>query len=106
MTATALPARQRAANSARAAFVQHWPLYLIEAALLGLFMVSACAFTALPEDPASPFRKALPWGFARRALIGLAMGATAVALIYSRWGRSSRERRRAWRFRRSLVRGM
>ena len=33
----------------------HWPEYLIEAAPLALFMVSASAFTILPEYPHSPF---------------------------------------------------
>jgi aquaporin Z len=67
----------------------HWPEYLIEGALLGLFMVSACLFTALLEHPASPVRLAIPDGFTRRALMGLAMGGTAVALIYSAWGKRS-----------------
>jgi aquaporin Z len=43
----------------RDALVRHWPEYLIEGAALGLF------------------------------LIGLAMGATAIALIYSPWGKRS-----------------
>ena len=63
---------------------KHWPEYFFEAAGLGLFMLSACAFTALLEHPASFVRQALPDPFTRRALIGLAMGLTAVALIYSR----------------------
>ncbi|HEX2452028.1 MAG TPA: aquaporin [Gemmatimonadales bacterium] len=67
----------------------HWPEYLIEAALLGLFMISACAFTVLLDHPGSPANRAIPDPFLRRFLIGLAMGATAVALIYSPWGRRS-----------------
>ena len=31
----------------------HWPEYLMEAAGLGLFMLSACAFTALLYYPGS-----------------------------------------------------
>jgi len=61
----------------------------MEAALLGLFMVSACAFTVLLEHPGSPVYQAIPSGFVRRLLIGLAMGATAIALIYSPWGQQS-----------------
>jgi aquaporin Z len=72
--------------SARA---RHWPEYLMEAALLGLFMISACAFTVLLEFPGSPVRQALPDAGVRRFLIGLAMGATAIALIYSPWGKQS-----------------
>ena len=61
----------------------------MEAALLGVFMISACAFTVLLEHPGSPVRQAIPDGFARRALMGLAMGSTAVAIIYSPWGKRS-----------------
>jgi len=61
----------------------------MEAAGLGLFMVSACLFGALLEHPASPVRQALPDGTTRRVLMGLAMGATAAAIIYSPWGQRS-----------------
>ncbi len=73
----------------RAALRDHWPEYLIEAALLGLFMLSACAFGTLLGHPASPAVQAVPGELARRALMGVAMGLTAVALIYSPWGRRS-----------------
>jgi aquaporin Z len=68
---------------------QHWPEYLIEAWALGMFMVSAALFTALLEYPGSPVHQLIPNGTARRALMGLAMGLTASALIYSRWGQRS-----------------
>jgi aquaporin Z len=61
----------------------------MEAALLGLFMVSACVFGVLLEHPSSPVREELESALARRALGGLAMGATLVALVYSPWGRRS-----------------
>jgi aquaporin Z len=67
----------------------HWPEYGIEAALLGSFMVSACAFGTLLEHPSSPARKAIGSSLGRRALMGLAMGVTAVILIYSPWGQQS-----------------
>lgn len=67
----------------------HWPEYLIEAAGLGLFMVSACFFGVLLGHSASPVVAALPDGLTRRTLMGLAMGLTAVALIYSPWGQRS-----------------
>jgi len=67
----------------------NWPEYLIEAALLGLFMVSACLFTILLEHPASPLSQTVPAVFVRRLLIGCAMGLTAIALIYSPIGRRS-----------------
>ncbi len=73
----------------RRALARHWPEYLMEALGLGLFMVSACVVTVLVEHPASPLRAALPAPFLRRALIGVAMGLTAVGLIYSPWGQRS-----------------
>lgn len=67
---------------------RHWPEYVIEGAALGFFMVAACAFTVALEHPASPVKALLP-GFPRRALMGLAMGVTAVAITYSSWGKRS-----------------
>jgi aquaporin Z len=52
-------------------------------------MVSACAFTILFEHPDSPAHRAVADPFVRRLLIGAAMGLTAMALIYSPWGRRS-----------------
>ena len=72
-----------------AALRRHWPEYLAEAAGLGLFMVSACLFGALLWHPASPAARGVPDGLGRRAVMGLAMGLTAIALIYSPWGRRS-----------------
>ena len=73
----------------RAVLRRHWPEYLIEAAGLGTFMVSACAFGTLLGHPASPAVAALPDPLARRVLMGLAMGLTAVGLIASPWGQRS-----------------
>ena len=67
----------------------HWPEYLIEAALLGLFMISASSFTILLEHPGSAVVAALPDPFLRRMLIGIAMGLTALALILSPIGKRS-----------------
>lgn len=61
----------------------------MEAAGLGLFMVSACLFGALYEYPASPVHQAIASGFVRRLLMGLSMGLTAIAIIYSPWGKQS-----------------
>jgi aquaporin Z len=71
------------------ALEQHWPEYLIEAALLGAFMMAACAFGVVFEHPASRVHLAVPNPFVRRALAGVAMGLTAITLIYSRWGKRS-----------------
>jgi aquaporin Z len=65
------------------------PEYLFEAALLAAFMVAALAFTVVVEHPDSPVRMAIEPAIARRLLIGLGMGATAITLIYSPWGRRS-----------------
>jgi aquaporin Z len=68
---------------------QHWPEYLIEAWALGTFMICAALFTALLEYPSSPVHQLIPSATVRRGCIGLAMGLTAIALIYSPWGQSS-----------------
>jgi aquaporin Z len=71
------------------ALKSHWPEYLSEAAGLGLFMVSACVFGALLFHPGSPVAQSVPDGISRRLVMGLGMGLTAIALIYSPWGRRS-----------------
>ncbi len=76
-------------DNAQQALTQHWPEYMIEALCLGLFMISACAFSALLEHPASPVRASVMNGDVRRFLGGLAMGITAILLIYSPMGRRS-----------------
>jgi len=67
----------------------HWPEYLMEAALLGAFMVSACLFGVLYGFPLSPVRQAIPSRFLRQLLAGLSMGLTALAIFYSPWGKRS-----------------
>ena len=61
----------------------------MEAAALGMFMVSACAFGVLLEYPGSPVHQAVPLQIARQILGGIAMGLTAVAIISSPWGKRS-----------------
>lgn len=60
-----------------------WRAWLAEAVAIGAFMVSALVWTVLLEHPDSVLRQALPDAAVRRALMGMAMGATAVAIIYS-----------------------
>jgi aquaporin Z len=67
----------------------HWPEYLIEAWALATFMVSASIVTTELEAPGGLLRGAIGNYRVRLALIGLAMGSTAVALIYSPWGKRS-----------------
>lgn len=76
-------------HDAATALRAHWPEYLIEAWALGVFMVSAGVFTVLLEYADSPIRDLLANDTQRRVLGGIAMGLTAVALIYSPWGKRS-----------------
>lgn len=76
-------------SSTLARLAEHWPEYAIEAALLGTFMVSACCVTTLVLHPRSPVAKLAPRAVAKRAIIGVMMGLTAVGLIYSGLGARS-----------------
>jgi aquaporin Z len=67
----------------------HWREYAAEAVALGAFMLSAAAFAVILQHPASPVRQALADAFVRRGVMGLAMGATATAIIYSPLGARS-----------------
>ena len=68
---------------------EHWPEYLCEAAELGLFMISAGLFTILLHHPRSPVLNFIPSEFTRRMLTGIAMGSTAIALVFSPLGKRS-----------------
>ena len=67
-----------------AALRADWPLYLMEAAELAAFMLSACAFSVLLFDRPVPLSPLLA-----RVLMGIAMGLTAIAIIKSPWGKRS-----------------
>ena len=67
----------------------HWPEYLMEAGLLGAFMLSACLFGVLYGFPQSPVRRAISSDFLRGLLGGLSMGLTAITIFYSSWGKQS-----------------
>jgi aquaporin Z len=67
----------------------HWREYLAEAVAIGLFMVAAMTATVLLEHPVSPVRAAIADPVVRRIVMGLAMGATAAAIIYSPLGARS-----------------
>jgi aquaporin Z len=68
---------------------RHLPEYLIEAFCLGAFMVSAGLVATAFNYPGSVLHRAVTDDTVRRACIGVAMGLTAVALIYSPWGKRS-----------------
>ena len=67
----------------------HWPEYLLEALNLGLFLLSASIFGTLLEHPGSSLHQAIESPFGRRALMGVAMGLTAVGIICSPAGQRS-----------------
>ena len=68
---------------------EHWPEYLCEAAELAIFMVSAGLFTILLWYPKSPVPNIIPSELIRRMFTGIAMGGTAIALIFSPLGKRS-----------------
>jgi aquaporin Z len=69
--------------------ISHWREYVAEAIALALFMVSASLFTTLLEHYQSPLRTLVPDPLMRRTLMGVAMGLTAAAIIYSPIGARS-----------------
>jgi aquaporin Z len=74
-------------SEARAFLSRHWPEYAIEATGLGLFMVIAGICVVLVNAPGT--MRAIANPDLRRVMVGIAMGATAIAIIYSPWGRQS-----------------
>src|SRR5262245_64628628 len=68
---------------------RHWREYAIEGGCLGIFMMSAVAFAIVLQHPRSPLAGWTPFSHLARFPMGLAMGLTNVALIYSRAGRRS-----------------
>ena len=76
-------------NKFRFAKFMHWPEYLMEAFGLGLFMIVACTVVTLFEHPSAPFHAAITDPLLRRFITGCLMGLTAMALVYSPWGKRS-----------------
>jgi aquaporin Z len=75
--------------SAIASLRHHWPEYLMEVGELGLYLFVACVVATLIGHPASIVRQSISSDVARRALMGVVMGATAIAIVISRWGKRS-----------------
>jgi aquaporin Z len=67
----------------------HWPEYLMEVGEVGSYLFVACVVATLLQHPASIVRHSISSGVARRALMGLAMGATVIAIVMSPWGKRS-----------------
>jgi len=74
---------------ARGSLRLHWPEYLMEVGLLGLYMFFACAFATFFQHPASPVRHVISSSLARRALYGVAMGSTLIGIVTTPWGKQS-----------------
>ena len=74
-------------GQARAALGSRWPEYLIEAAGPGAFMIVAGICVMLVNAPGTIRVVASP--DIRRGVVGIAMGLTAIAIIYSPWGMRS-----------------
>jgi aquaporin Z len=66
-----------------------WQEYLIEAWALGSFMISIGLFSILLEASPSPLHSWIPDADLRRVIFAIALGGTAIALIYSPWGQRS-----------------
>lgn len=69
--------------------LNQWPEYLIEAGLLGTFMVAACIAVFFLQHPRSTIAQRITHPNIRRVIIGILMGLTAIALIYSPLGQRS-----------------
>jgi len=75
--------------SAIASLRQHWPEYLMEAGEVGCYLFAACAVATTLQHPASIVRQSISSDVVRRALMGVAMAATTIAIVISRWGKRS-----------------
>jgi aquaporin Z len=75
--------------SAISSLRRHWPEYLMEVGELGWYLFVACVVATLLQHPASIVRQFVSSSLARRGLMGLAMGATAIAVVMSPWGKRS-----------------
>jgi aquaporin Z len=67
----------------------HWLEFAMEAMELSMFMASASVFAILLFHPFSPAVGMISSETSRRLIMGLAMGLTAIALIYSPMGQRS-----------------
>ena len=76
-------------QTAAKALANEWPEYAMEAANLALFMMSACVFGTLLAHPDSRLHHWLSEPVGRRAAMGVAMGLTAMAIVYSPFGKRS-----------------
>src|ERR1700734_4421358 len=81
------PKTDKGTLSAADSLCLHWPEYLMEAGESGLYLFSACAVATLLWHPASPVH--LANDAVRRMLMGVAMGASIIAIVVTPWGKQS-----------------
>lgn len=67
----------------------HWPEYLMEAGEVAIYLFLTCIFAGVLLNPSSPVSHLVTSAVGRRALMGLAIGATIVAIVMSPWGKQS-----------------
>jgi aquaporin Z len=75
----------REATQLKAAFRKNWKHYLQEALGLGIFMISACFFSAMIFSGEGAWHNSIPGDLLKNVLTGLLMGATALFIFYSPW---------------------
>jgi glycerol uptake facilitator-like aquaporin/catechol 2,3-dioxygenase-like lactoylglutathione lyase family enzyme len=73
------------ATQLKAAFRKNWKHYLQEALGLGIFMISACFFSAMIFSPEGAWHSAIAGDLMKNVVTGFLMGATALFIFYSRW---------------------
>lgn len=61
----------------------------MEAGEVALYLLLTCLFAVLLQDPASPVRQLVTSGILRRGLMGLAVGASVIAIVMTPWGKQS-----------------
>jgi aquaporin Z len=69
----------------KASFKKNWKHYLQEALGLGIFMISACYFSAMLFSEKSSLHNVILNGLMRNILMAIMMGATALFIFYSPW---------------------
>jgi aquaporin Z len=68
---------------------EHWPEYAIEGVGIAIFMICACASGTVLGHPDSPVKRFIQKPTLLRMVMGFAIGITAAALIYSKFGKRS-----------------
>ena len=67
----------------KAAFSKNWKHYMQEALGLGIFMLSACFFSAMLFSEKTSWYSAIPTYTVKNILMGIAMGSTSLFIFYS-----------------------